>query len=144
MYLRFIATILLSVIGSGHFEAIKCDPLPTLQIIGVRTTLVGNTPKADRVIEGTASKDFEPLQFANVELYSEEIPRYLEDGAFQHTMNDFQGYFLLEDVPEGHYTLRFEGMGNFQIEVPPPHFWQNPYYGFTSNHGCLSWGFSMD
>ena len=79
MYTRFIARMLFSVVGSGHLEAIKCHPLPTLEIPDLRTTLIGITLKTDRVIEGTASKDSEPLQFAKVEIYSgDDVPRRSE------------------------------------------------------------------
>jgi hypothetical protein len=143
MYIHFIAAVLFSVVGSGRLETIKCDPLPTMKINDARITRVGNTWKVNRVIEGTASKDSEPLQFAKVELYSGEVPRHSVDDVFRHTMTDFQGYFLLENLPEGRYTLRFEGMGSFQIEVTA-RISQQAHYGFSSNRGCLSWGANKD
>ena len=115
----------------------KCDPLPTVQISDVRTTLIGDTLRKDRVIDGTASKDSEPLPFAEVRLNSGKK-------LVQRTTTDAHGHFLLENLPLGRYSLSFEGMGSFSIEVTPPRFSQQYYYSFSSVHGCLSWGENTD
>jgi len=114
-----------------------CDTLPSLQITDVRTTLVGDTLRKERVIDGTASKDSEPLEFAQVRLYSGKK-------LVEHTTTDARGHFLLENLHVGRYRLSFEGMGSFSIEVTPPRISQQAYYGFTSLHGCLSWGLTSD
>jgi hypothetical protein len=125
-----LASLVVTVrLGAGT----KCDPLPTLQISDVRTTLIGDTLRKDRVIDGTASKDSEPLRFAQVRLSSGKK-------LVQRTTTDAQGHFLLENLPLGRYTLSFEGVGIFTIEVTPPRFSQQFYYNFSSLHGCLSWG----
>jgi Carboxypeptidase regulatory-like domain len=125
------------VVTSRLAAAPGCDPLPTLQISDVRTTLTGDSLREDRVIDGTASKDSEPLRFAKVRLYAEK-------NLVQRTTTDAHGHFLLENLAPGGYTLSFEGMGRFSIEVTAPRFFQQSYYGFSSLHGCLSWGVNTD
>jgi hypothetical protein len=115
----------------------NCDPLPTLEISDVRTILIGDSLRKERAIDGTASKDSEPLRFAEVRLYSGKK-------LVQRTTADEHGHFLLENLLLGRYTLSFEGMGSFSIEVTPPRFSQQSYYDFSSRHGCLSWGETSD
>jgi hypothetical protein len=115
----------------------NCDPPPTLEISDLRTTVVGETLRKDRVIDGTASKDSEPLRSAKIYLYSGKK-------LVQRTTTDAHGHFLLENLRLGHYTLSFEGMGSFSIEVMPPRFSQQSSYDFSSLHGCLSWGETSD
>jgi hypothetical protein len=130
---RLAIAMLASLVVTARLAGTKCDPLPTLQISDVRTTLIGHTLRKDRVIDGTASKDSEPLPFAEVRLNSGKK-------LVQRTTTDAQGHFLLESIPLGRYSLSFEGMGSFSIEVTPPRFSQQYYYSFSSVHGCLSWG----
>lgn len=154
MYLHFAAAILLSVVGSMPLAAMtKCDPLPPLQVSDVRQTLIGNSLRADRVIDGTAFKDSTPLAFAEVLLYSGK-------NLIRRTFTEFDGHFLLEGLSEGRYILAFEGMGSFQseghyilafeemssfqIEVIPARFSQQCFYVFSTYHGCLSWGYSTN
>jgi hypothetical protein len=126
--------VLASLVVTARLPAgTKCDPLPILQISDVRTTLIGDTLKKDRVIDGTASKDSEPLRFVEVRLNSGKK-------LVQRTTTDAQGHFLLDKLPLGRYTLSFEGLGSFRIEVTPPRFSQQFYYNFSSRQGCLSWG----
>jgi hypothetical protein len=138
MKIRLIVLMLTALaVTSRLVAAAGCDVLPTLQISDVRTTLMGNTLREDRVIDGTAFKDSEPLRFATVRLY-------IEKKLVQRTTTDAHGHFLLENLVPGGYTLSFKGMGRFSIEVTAPRFSQQFYYGFTSLHGCLSWGSSTD
>ena len=115
----------------------SCDPLPRLEISDVRAILIGDTLRKDRVIDGTACKDSEPLRSAEVRLYSGKK-------LIQHTTTDAHGHFLLENLRLGRYTLWFEGLGSFGIEVALPSISQQAFYAFTSRHGCLSWGYSSD
>jgi len=133
-----LAVVLASLVVTARLAAgAKCDPLPTLQISDVRTTLIGDTLLKDRVIDGTAFKDSDPLRFAVVRLTS-------GTKLVQRTTTDAQGHFLLDKLALGRYTLSFEGMGSFSIEVTPPRFSQQFYYNFSSRHGCLSWGETSD
>jgi hypothetical protein len=134
MNTRLAGAMLASLVVTARLAAgMKCDPLPTLQISDVRTTLIGDTLRKDRVIDGTASKDSEPLPLAEVRLNSGKK-------SVQRTTTDAHGHFLLENLRLGHYTLSFEGLGSFSIDVTPARFSQQSYYNFSSLHGCLSWG----
>jgi hypothetical protein len=35
-------------------------------------------------------------------------------------------------------------MGKFKVDVVPPTVGQGFFYNFSSNHGCLSWGFNTN
>lgn len=138
MKTRLPIFILLSVLttaplASAHF----CDPLPTLEISDVRTSLVGNEMKEDRVIDATTAKDGKPLPFAIVRLYIGKV-------VVQWTMTDKHGHFLLENLTVGHYTLSIQDIGRFSLEVTPPRIHQQSFYGFSSNHGCLDWSENTD
>jgi hypothetical protein len=138
MNMRLTVLMLMALVVTPHLAATTgCDLLPTVQISDVRTTLVGDTLRVDRVIDGTASKDSEPLRFGKVRLYAEKK-------LVQRTTTDAHGHFLLENLAPGRYILSFEGMGRFSIEVTAPRIFQQFYYGFSSLHGCLSWGFNTD
>jgi len=140
MNARLAVGMLASLVVTARLAAgTKCDPLPVLQISDVRTTLIGDTLRKDRVIDGTASMDSAPLLFTEVRLHSGKK-------LVQRTITDAQGHFLLElnKLPPGRYTLSFEGMGSFNIEVTPPRFSQRFYYNFSSLHGCLGWGETSD
>jgi hypothetical protein len=138
MVIRIVASALFTLAAAALVEAgPKCDPLPVLQIFDVRTTVVGDSVKTDRVIDGTATKDFEPLRFVLVRLYAGKK-------VVRQSTTDAQGHFVLENLPLGRYTLSFQIMGNFRIEVTPPRFPQQDFYEFSSIHGCLGWGFNSD
>jgi len=138
MNLRLTVLMPMALLVTSRLAAATgCAPLPTLQISDVRTTLVGDTLRVDRAIDGTASKDSEPLRFAKVRLY-------VGTKLVQRTTTDAHGHFLLENLAPGRYILSFVGMGRFSIEVTPPRFSQQFYYGFGSVHGCLNWGFNTD
>jgi hypothetical protein len=138
MNIRFTVLMPMALLVTSSLAAATgCDPLPTLQISDVRTTLIGGILREDRVIDGTASKDSEPLRFAKVRLYAGKK-------LVQRTTTDLHGHFLLENLAPGRYTLSLEGMGRFSIEVTAPRFSQQFYYGFGSLRGCLSWGFNTD
>jgi hypothetical protein len=138
MLIPFTATMLLFLAVTVHWaRAANCDPLPVVPIAGVRTTLVGDHVRTDRVLDGTASIEELPLVFAEVRLYSGKK-------LVQVTATDAQGHFLLEDLPLGRYTLTLENLGSFRIEVTRRHFPQQVYYGFSKYHGCLGWGADSD
>jgi hypothetical protein len=124
--------------GPSHLATqTKCSPLPTLQISDVRTVRTGDTLTSERVIDGTAFNDGKPLQFAEVRLY-------LGNKFVYHTITDEQGNLLLENLSVRRYQLLIKGMGTFDVEVTPPRIAQQSHYVFSSNHGCLDWGFSSD
>lgn len=134
MVMRIAASALFSLAAAALVAAgPKCHPLPVLQIFDVRITVAGGAVRTDRVIDGTALKEGQPLKFAAVELYS---GRKL----VQQTMTDALGHFLLENLLLGRYTLAFKGLGRFAIEVTPPRMSQQAFYGFGRFHGCLDWG----
>ena len=138
MIIRIAASALFSLAAAALVAAgPKCDPLAVLQISDVRITVVGDSVRTDRVIDGTVLKEGQPLKFAAVGLYSGRK-------VVRQTTTDAQGHFLLENLPLGRYTLAFKGLGSFPIEVTPPRIPQQFFYGFGSLHGCLSWGFSTD
>jgi Carboxypeptidase regulatory-like domain len=138
MIIRIAASALFSLAAAALVAAgPKCDPLPVLQISDVRITVVGDSLRTDRVIDGTVHKEGQPLKFAAVGLYSgRQVVR--------QTTTDAQGHFLLENLPLGRYTLAFKGLGSFPIEVTPPRTAQQFFYGFGTFHGCLDWGMNTD
>jgi len=115
----------------------KCEPPPLLRVADVRTVQSGGTLRSERAIEGKVTKDGKPLPFAEVRLIS-------GDKLVQHTTTDRQGRFLLENPSLGRYRLWFKGVGAFDVEVTPPHFMQQAFYGFRSDAGCLGWGSDMN
>jgi hypothetical protein len=127
----------LSLLTTAPLATANCDPLPTLEISDVRTTLVGNEWKEDRVIDATASKDGKPLPLAIVRLYIGKV-------LVEWTMADKRGHFLLENLTVGPYTLSIQDIGRFRLEVTPPRIHQQFFYSFSSNHGCLDWGETSD
>ena len=138
MTIPIAASALFSLVVAAQVAARpKCDPLPVLQIDDVRTTVVGDSVSTDRVIDGTVLKEGQPLRFVAVRLYSGRR-------VVRQTMTDAQGHFLLENLPLGRYALSFQLLGRFQIDVTPPHLSQQAFYGFSSFHGCLSWGMNTD
>lgn len=110
----------------------KCSSPPTVRVFDVRVTRADDTLRSDRVIDGKASKDGRPLQFAQVRLY-------FGGKIVQHVSTDEQGRFLVENLSVGRYRLWFKGMGTFKIAVTPPRMMQQAHYGFSSDHGCLDW-----
>ena len=137
MKTRLPISILLALLITAPLATANCDPLPTLEISDLRTSLVGNKAKEDRVIDATAAKDGKPLPFAIVRLYIGKV-------VVQWTVTDKHGHFLLENLTVGHYTLSIQDIGRFSIEVTPPRIHQQSFYGFSSNHGCLDWGANSD
>jgi hypothetical protein len=115
----------------------RCPRPPTLTMFDVHTVLEGDKLRADRVIEGTASKDGQPLRLAAVRLYSGQK-------LVRQTTTDGRGHFLLENLSMGHYRLSFRGLGVFDIKIVRPQVVQQGFYFFTSDKGCLSWGFTTD
>jgi hypothetical protein len=103
----------------------------------VHTVLEGDTLSADRVIDGTASEDGQPLRLAAVRLYSGQK-------LVRQSTTDGHGHFLLENLSIGHYGLSFRGLGVFDIQIVRPHIVQQVFYFFSSDKGCLSWGFNTD
>lgn len=136
--MRFTVCVLLALVLPAPLPGIsQCSPLPTLRILDRGISASGNTSGMDRSIEGTAFKDGYPLRFAEVRLYS--------DGKIvQSIFTDEHGRFLLEGLHLGFYKLSLDGIGVFSLEVAAPKFTQQFYYGFSSNHGCLSWGFDSN
>ena len=128
-----LISILLSLITTAPLATANCDPLPTLEISHVRTTLVGNAVKEDRVVDATATKDGKPLPLTIVRLY-------IGKALVEWTMTDKRGHFLLENLTVGHYTLSIQDIGRFSLEITPPRIHQQFFYFFSSNHGCLDWG----
>lgn len=137
MKTRFLDSILFFLLVAAPLPAANCDPVPTLEISDVRTTLVGNDVREDRVIDATATKDGQPLPAAFVRLY-------IGKALVQQTLTDLHGHFLLENLTVGHYTLSIQGLGRFRLDVTPPRMHQQAFYGFSSFHGCLSWGENSD
>jgi len=107
----------------------KCEQPPALTIF--------DRLSGERIVDGTAFKDGQPLQFANVHLYSTRR-------VVLKAKTDSQGHFLLRGVPTGSYRLAFKGMGKFKVDVVPPRTQQGFFYRFDSIHGCLSWGFNTN
>jgi len=115
----------------------NCDLLPTLEISDPGISRAGGVAKTERVLDGTVTKDLEPFRFAAVLLYSGKK-------VIRQTRTDAQGHFVLERLPRGLYILSIQGMGDFKIEVTPPHLSQQFFYSFNSTQGCLDWGMSTD
>ena len=112
----------------------KCEQPHTLTIFdGMRA---GTGLSGERMVDGAAFKDERPLQFANVHLYSNRR-------VVLKAKTDSQGHFLLRGIRPGSYTLAFKGMGKFKVDVVPTRA-QGVFYRFSSNHGCLNWGFSTN
>jgi hypothetical protein len=134
MNAHFAISMLLSlVIAAPPAGRADCDARPSLEIFDARATIVGDTLRGDRVIDGSASKDSEPLEFSRVRLYSGKK-------VVQQTRTDAQGRFVLDGLSIGSYTLSFEGMGKPRIEVVPPRILQQFFYIFRNDHGCLDYG----
>ena len=112
----------------------KCEQPPALTIFD--RMRAGTGLSGERMVDGTAFKDERPLQFANVYLNSNRR-------VVLKTKTDSQGHFLLRGIRPGSYTLTFKGMGKFKVDVVPPSS-QGVFYRFSSNHGCLSWGFNTN
>ncbi|MGA8212002.1 MAG: carboxypeptidase-like regulatory domain-containing protein [Candidatus Sulfotelmatobacter sp.] len=115
----------------------KCTQSAPITISDSHTLIRGTRGLAERVIEGDAFKDYSPLQFADVRLYS-------GNKLVKSTRTDAHGHFLLESIPIGRYRLSFGHMGTFDVNLTAPHFTQQFHYDFESNHGCLDWGADSD
>jgi hypothetical protein len=113
----------------------KCEQPPALTIFD--RLRAGTGLSGERMVDGTAFKDEQPLQFANVHLSSNRR-------VVLKAKTDSQGHFLLRGIRPGSYRLAFKGMGKFKVDVVPPRTQQAFFYTFSSNHGCLSWGFNTN
>ena len=131
-----LSVLLVTTLALGADK--KCAPPPAITIYDVPAAVgyaIGDltTLSAERMVDGGAFKDDEPLQFADVRLYS-------GSRLVHSTKTDSHGYFQLRAPRVGSYTLVFKAMGTFKVEVLPPHITQHSQRSFSSNHGCLSWG----
>lgn len=128
--------ILLLLSPATSLPAVTCSPLPVLEISDVRSTLVGDQLKKDRVLDALVMKDGQPFPAALVRLY-------IGHALVEQTLTDMRGHFLLEYLTVGRYTLSIQGFGRITLEVTDG-VQQQSFYSFSSNHGCLSWGASTD
>jgi len=138
MCIQLAASAILSLTLMAHLPVpTNCAPLPVLQISDPGISRAGGAAKTERAIDGTVTKDSARLQFAAVRLYSGKK-------VVRQTRTDVQGHFVLKNLSMGRYTLSFQDMGNFRIEITAPRFSQQIFYSFIGDQGCLSWGFSTD
>lgn len=82
-------------------------------------------------------KDNEPLQLADVQLYSNRR-------IVLTTKTDSHGHFVLRGIRPGNYKLAFKGMGEFEVDVVQPQIGQGFFYRFSSDYGCLGVGFTTN
>ena len=123
--------VTISLVAAEH----KCEQPPALTIYD---RMRGGTGlSGERMVDGTAFKDEQPLQFANVRLYSNRR-------VVLKAKTDSEGHFLLRGIRPGSYRLALKGMGKFKVDVVPPRISQGFFYRFSSDHGCLSWGFQTN
>jgi hypothetical protein len=124
---RLLTFLIFASLAVPGLSQSRCPSLSTLVV------------DVDYIIEGTASKDGQPLWGgAEVSLYSRG--KLVRGGA-----TDWQGGFTLDHLPVGTYRLSIQGVGSFDVKVVPSDpFKQRRHYGFALTNGCRTWGFSTN